>query len=171
MIKAHVHLITGGQRSGKSEYAEKQALARSKCPIYLATSKKWDDEQAQRIEVHQGRRSSVWQTIEEEISLGKNDLSGRLVLLDCITLWLTNIFTVQQFDLGKSWVQACKEWDELIGQQTHLIVVTNEIGMGTIPMERGARMFVDLHGQMNQMIATQASEVTFMISGIPWQVK
>ncbi len=171
MPNAAIHFITGGQRSGKSRYAEKVTLQQSENPIYLATSKKWDDEHAKRIAIHQQRRSAAWETIEEELHLSRHDLSRRVVLLDCLTLWLTNIFTVHDFHKEASWEQAQSEWEQLIAQDTTLIVVSNEIGMGVIPMEKGTRAFVDIQGQMNQRVAQDAGQVTMMVSGIPWQIK
>ncbi|MEM9340314.1 MAG: bifunctional adenosylcobinamide kinase/adenosylcobinamide-phosphate guanylyltransferase [Bacteroidota bacterium] len=171
MPEASIHFITGGQRSGKSEYAERLALEQSTNPVYLATSKVWDEEYGKRIEVHQQRRSTNWETVEEEIELSQHDFSQRVVLLECITLWLTNIYTQQAFEQEASFAAACEEWDKLTRQHTSLIVVSNEIGLGTVPMDKGTRAFVDLQGKMNQRIANDASRVTFVVSGIPWQIK
>ena len=94
-----IHLITGGQRSGKSLFAENLVLSLSENPTYLATSRVWDDDHRQRIETHKDRRGNQWTTIEEEKKLSKHDFSGKVVLLDCITLWMNNFF----FD---NWVYA-----------------------------------------------------------------
>ena len=82
-------LITGGQRSGKSEYAERLALQMSSTPIYLATSRIWDDEFRQRVDMHKARRGSQWTNIEEEKYLSRHDVTGKVVLVDCVTLWAT----------------------------------------------------------------------------------
>lgn len=171
MKRAKVHLITGGQRSGKSEYAEKITLEKSERPIYLATSKVWDEEYQQRIDVHQSRRGEEWTTIEEEKDISGLPLDGKVVLLDCITLWLTNIFDAVAFDKEKALQFAQKEWDKILEKETKIIVVGNEIGMGVIPMEKGTRHFVDAHGLLNQYIAASADEVTLMVSGIPVKIK
>ena len=88
-------LITGGARSGKSTYAEKLALELSPTPVYLATARIWDEEFRQRVIRHQERRGPEWTNIEEEKELSRHRLEGRIVLIDCITLWCTNFF----FDL------------------------------------------------------------------------
>ena len=88
-------LITGGARSGKSSYAEKLALSLSDAPVYLATARIWDEEFRERVRRHQARRGPQWTNIEEEKLLSRHDLSGRVVLVDCLTLWATNFF----FDL------------------------------------------------------------------------
>ena len=86
-------LITGGQRSGKSQYAERLALSLSPNPVYVATAHIWDDEFRQRVEKHQERRGPEWTNIEEEKFLSRHDLTGRVAVIDCITLWCTNFFT------------------------------------------------------------------------------
>ena len=86
-------LITGGQRSGKSRQAEELALSLSEQPVYLATAHIWDDEFRERVNIHQQRRGPQWTTIEEERWLSRHDVSGRVVVIDCVTLWLTNFFT------------------------------------------------------------------------------
>lgn len=171
MRKACIHLVTGGQRSGKSRFAEELALQKSENPIYLATSRVWDEEFAKRIEKHRQQRSDQWITIEEQMDIASLDFNGKVALLDCITLWLTNIFDGHSFDKELTLQYAKNQWDELIKREMELIVVGNEIGMGVIPMEKSTRSFVDLHGEMNQFIAQSANEVTLMVSGIPVKVK
>ncbi len=163
--------VTGGQRSGKSRFA--QSLAERLCPepLYLATAHCWDAEFADRIKRHQRDRGAHWSLIEEELELSRHPLGGRVVLLDCITLWLTNIFTQQQFQRDESLVWAKEEWARLCQQDCTLIVVSNEIGLGVIPMESSTRAFVDLQGWMNQHIAGGADEVHFLISGIAQRIK
>lgn len=168
---AHITFITGGQRSGKSSNAQKMAEEQSSNPIYLATSRVWDNEFKKRIEQHQNDRSEQWTTIEEEKHLSKLHFEGKTVLLDCITLWLTNIFYDNQNDVEKSLVEAKKEWAIFIQQEINLIVVSNEIGMGIIPENELARKFADIQGWMNQYIARTADEVYLMVSGIPVKIK
>lgn len=166
-----IHLITGGQRSGKSLYAEKCALEKSNCPIYLATSKHWDEEHSRRIKIHQDRRDNQWCTVEEPVAISNHDFEGKIVLLDCVTLWLTNLFDENKFDQQKSIKKAKELIDKICLKDTHFIIVTNEIGMGVIPMEASTRKFVDAQGIVNQYIADKASRVTLMISGIPMDAK
>lgn len=171
MKKAKIHFISGGQRSGKSEYAESIALSLSKTPNYLATSKVWDTAYEERIAVHKSRRNNAWTTIEELIAIGNVNFTDHVVLLDCITLWITNIFDAQEYNVEKTLAFAKKEWDKLCEKEITLVVVTNEIGMGVIPMEAATRNFVDVQGKINQYIAKQADKATFMVSGLPLIVK
>ncbi|MCH2225303.1 MAG: bifunctional adenosylcobinamide kinase/adenosylcobinamide-phosphate guanylyltransferase [Crocinitomicaceae bacterium] len=171
MTKAKVHLITGGQRSGKSEYAEELTLSESSSAVYVATSKVWDDEHKNRINIHIARRGEEWTTIEEEMNISKLKLEGKTVLLDCVTLWLTNIYDAFEYDQKKTLEFAKNQWDEMLMKDMELFVVGNEIGLGVIPMDKGTRSFVDMHGAMNQYIAKSADKVTLMVSGIPMKVK
>lgn len=164
-------LITGGQRSGKSSYAEKMALSLSSNPIYLATSRIWDDEHRKRIEHHQANRGSEWTNIEEEKHLSKIDVSGRIVLIDCITLWGTNFFFDNESDVEKSLDEIKSEFDKFTKQDATFIFVTNEIGLGGTSENKIQRLFTDLQGWTNQYIASKANEVFLMVSGIPVKVK
>lgn len=163
--------ITGGQRSGKSSFAQKLAEKKSATPIYLATSRVWDNDFKKRIERHQADRGEQWQTIEEEIHLSKHNLTGKTVLLDCITLWLNNIFFDNKFDVAISLAIAKKEWDNFYKQNMQLIVVSNELGMGVHAENEVSRKFADLQGWVNQHIAATANQVYLMISGIPTKIK
>lgn len=163
--------ITGGQRSGKSSYAQRLAEEKTANPVYLATARIWDDEFKRRIERHKNDRGNQWTTIEEEKHLSKLNLKGRVVMLDCITLWLTNIFYDNGYDVDKSLKLAKDEWLCFTAQDFTLIVVSNEIGMGVIPENEAARKFSDLLGWMNQHIASLSDTVYFMISGIPLKIK
>lgn len=167
---AHITFITGGQRSGKSSYAQKLAEEQSTSPIYLATSRIWDEDFRQRVERHQSDRGEQWTTIEEEKQLSKHKLEGKTVLLDCITLWLTNIFYDNKNDIEKSLSEAKCEWDVFRKQDFNLMVVSNELGMGVHPENELARKFADLQGWMNQYIAKSADEVILMVSGIPVKI-
>ena len=167
----HITFITGGQRSGKSSYAQKLAESQSENPIYLATARKWDRDFEKRIERHQNDRNDKWQTIEEEKELGKLKLEGKIVVLDCITLWLTNIFHDFEFDVEISLDYAKNEWQQFVNQNFKLIIVSNELGMGVHPEHEVARKFADLQGWMNQYIAKLADETFLMVSGLPLKVK
>lgn len=166
-----LYYITGGQRSGKSRYAQNLALTLSSHPIYLATSRVWDDEHRKRIKQHQTDRGPEWKTIEEETCLSKHNFNGEVVLLDCITLWLTNLFTDAGYNAEKALEIAKQDFDELLKQNFTLIAISNEIGMGVIPESSSVRQFVDLQGWMNQYVAKRADKVTLMVSGLPVVVK
>lgn len=163
-------LITGGQRSGKSQHAEQLALSLSATPVYMATAHIWDDEFRHRVELHQERRGPQWTNIEEERWLSRHDVTGRVVLIDCITLWLTNFFfDSQDAELTLDAVKA--EFDRFTAQDATFIFVTNEIGSGGISDNAVQRHFTDLEGWMNQYVAQRADEVILMVSGIPVKIK
>lgn len=164
-------LITGGQRSGKSEKAEELALSLSPHPVYLATAHVWDEEFRERIRRHQQRRGPQWTNIEEEIALSRHDLTGRVVVIDCVTLWLTNIFFAKESDVNLSLEDAKKEFDAFTQHDATYIFVTNEIGCGGTSENAVQRQFTDLQGWMNQYIAQKADEVLLMVSGIEVRVK
>jgi adenosylcobinamide kinase/adenosylcobinamide-phosphate guanylyltransferase len=167
----HIIMITGGQRSGKSEEAERRALSLSEHPVYMATAKVWDDEFRERVRRHQERRGPQWTNIEEEIALSRHDVTGRVVLIDCVTLWLTNIFFQNGEDTDRALEAAKAEFDRFTAQDATFIFVTNEIGLGGVSDNAMQRHFCDLQGWMNQYIAQKADEVILMVSGIPMQVK
>ena len=160
-------LITGGQRSGKSTKAEELALQLSENPVYLATAHIWDDEFRERVRKHQERRGPEWTNIEEEIYLSKHNLTGRVVVIDCVTLWLTNWLQASDNPLE----HAKAEFDKFTTPDAIFIFVTNEIGSGGTSTNALQRRFTDLQGWMNQYIAQKADEVILMVSGIPVKIK
>ncbi len=164
-------LITGGQRSGKSRYAETLALQSAANPVYVATARIFDDEFRERIRLHRERRGPEWTNIEEEKYLGRLDFTGRTVLVDCVTLWCTNFF----FDLGEAVDAAAeaveREFDALTSREATYIFVTNEIGLGGVAEHAMQRRFTDLQGMVNQYIAARADRVILMVSGLPLTVK
>ncbi len=164
-------LITGGQRSGKSAYAEQLALQMSAQPVYVATSRVWDEEHRERIRMHQAKRSKVWTTIEEEKHLSRLEVKGKVVLIDCVTLWATNFFFDLQSDVEQSLEALKQEFDTFTNQEATFIFVTNEIGMGEMSMNATQRKFADLQGWINQYMATKADEVVLMVCGIPTKIK
>ena len=164
-------LITGGQRSGKSTKAEELALSLSNQPVYLATAHVWDDEFRERVKKHQERRGPEWTNIEEEIHLSKHDLTGRVVVIDCITLWLTNMFYQLDSEVDKTLSEAKKEFDAFTQHDATYIFVTNEIGLGGVSTNQLQRKFTDLQGWMNQYVAQKADEVILMVSGIAVKIK
>ncbi len=165
-----VILITGGQRSGKSGHAEQLALSLTDSPVYLATAHIWDDEFRERVRRHQERRGQQWTNIEEERYLSRHDLTGRVVVVDCVTLWLTNFF-FDNNDVDQTLKAAKDEFDRLTRQDATFIFVTNEIGLGGVSDNALQRQFTDLEGWMNQHIAQRADEVILMVSGIPMKIK
>ena len=175
-------MITGGQRSGKSEEAERLALSLSAAPVYMATAHIWDEEFRERVRRHQERRGPEWTNIEEEIYLSRHDVSGRVVLIDCVTLWLTNLFFENHGDrsvdsalnhgpVSMILEKAKAEFDSFTSQDATFIFVTNEIGLGGVSENALQRQFTDLQGWMNQYIAQKADEVILMVSGIPMIIK
>lgn len=164
-------LITGGARSGKSTHAEKLALSLSPNPVYLATARIWDEEFKQRVVRHQARRGPEWTNIEEEKELSRHSLQGRVVLIDCVTLWCTNFFFDLKSDTDQALVAAKEEFNRFTAQDATFIFVTNEIGMGGTSENEIQRKFTDMQGWMNQYIAARADEVILMVSGIPVRVK
>ncbi len=169
--KSYIHFITGGQRSGKSSYAQKLALELSDNPVYMATSRIWDEGHKERIKRHQSDRGKEWSNIEEEKELSKHNLSGRIVLIDCVTLWLTNYFFDNDSNIDKSLEEAKMEFLKLLESDAHFIIISNEIGMGGHPTDELQMKFTDLQGWMNQFIASYADKVTLMVSGIPMKVR
>ena len=164
-------LVTGGQRSGKSGCAQRLALSLSETPVYLATSRIWDEEYRKRIERHQRERGPQWTNIEEEKQLSLHRLEGRVVVIDCLTLWATNFFFDNESEVEKSLEELKKEFDRFTDQDATFIFVTNEIGMGGIAENTIQRRFSDLQGWMNQYVAGKADEVVLLVAGIPVRVK
>lgn len=164
-------LITGGARSGKSCYAEQLALSLSPNPVYLATSRIWDEEFRQRVLRHQANRGPEWTNLEEEKALSRHRVEGRVVLIDCVTLWCTNYFFDLDADTDKALIAAKQEFDRFTAQDATFIFVTNEIGMGGTSESPIQRKFTDMQGWMNQYIAAQADKVVMTVSGIPVTIK
>lgn len=172
-------LITGGQRSGKSSYAERLALELSPNPVYIATARVWDDEFRERVRRHQERRGPQWTNIEEERELSRHDVTGRVVLVDCCTLWATNFFYANAMgkpegtlpDVDATLEEMKAEFDRFTSQDATFIFVTNEIGLGGTSTNAVQRRFTDLLGWLNQYVATRADEVVMMISGLNIKIK
>ena len=166
-------LITGGQRSGKSQYAERLALSLSPTPVYMATAHIWDEEFRDRVQRHQARRGAEWTNIEEERWLSRHAVGGRVVLIDCLTLWATNFFYADgsETDVDEALAGIQTEFDRFTEQDATFIFVTNEIGAGGTPVNAVQRRFTDLLGWLNQYVAAKADEVVMMVCGIPVFVK
>lgn len=166
-----VQLITGGARSGKSRYAQELALTLSGQPVYVATARVWDDDFADRIRRHKGERGPTWTNYEEEMYLSRLPLEGRVVVIDCVTLWLTNFFMQFQYDVNQALQAIRDEIGALTQKEGTFIFVTNEIGMGVHAETEAGRKFTDLQGWTNQHLARIADTVVLMVSGIPVVIK
>ena len=167
------YLILGGARSGKSRYAEELAIKLDKEVVYIATTKVLDDEIAQRVSRHKNDRPAEWITIEEPLSLAncleKWASSNRIVLVDCLTMWLTNLLS----DANKSLLSV--ERDRLLARLPYfpgtIIFVSNEVSMGIIPMGEITRQFVDEAGCIHQRLAKCVDNVILMVAGLPHHLK
>ena len=166
--------ITGGCRSGKSRFALDYANQDFSKKLYLATCEALDEEMAQRIEHHKKMRGPEWQTIEESIAI-VNEIREygdkvEVILLDCITLWLSNLLIKWNSDL-RIMDEVNRFIDVIKQSQTSLIIVSNEVGMGIVPVDPLSRRFRDLSGMTNQRIAEVVDTVICMVSGIPMFLK
>jgi len=171
MNSKKIILITGGQRSGKSSYAQKLALSLTDNPVFLATSAVWDEEHRLRIERHKRDRGAEWTNIEELKDLQKVNVNQRVVVIDCVTLWSTNFFHELNGDLEYSLAAITERFDAFIKQNAVFIFVTNELGLGGTSENDLQRRFTDLLGWVNQYIASQSDEVVLMVSGIAIKIK
>ena len=172
--------ITGGARSGKSAFAEQNTLKFGKPLLYLATAQAFDHEMNGRIIKHRQRRGEEWRTVEEPLQLTETliHLDGKYnaVLVDCVTLWLTNLL-LQDGTLADDYVSTMilEKVQELAATlprlATPVILVTNELGMGIVPENRLARLFRDIAGSANQILAAAADEAWLVASGIPLKLK
>jgi adenosylcobinamide kinase/adenosylcobinamide-phosphate guanylyltransferase len=166
-----IYYITGGTRSGKSSYAQKLALGLCHNPVYLATARKWDTDFENRIKRHQQDRDERWENIEEEKCPSKLDLKGRVIVLDCVTLWLTNFFSDTKYNVDETLSLMKAEIDKIATIEATWIIISNEIGMGMHADTEVGRKFADLQGWINQHIAAKADKAIFMVSGIPLNLK
>ena len=146
------------------------ALSLSEHPVYMATAHIWDDEFRQRVRLHQERRGPQWTNIEEEKFLSHHDLTGRVVVIDCVTLWITNFF-FEHSDVDQTLEAVKAEFDRFTAHDATYIFVTNEIGSGGVSENAIQRKFTDLEGWINQYIASKSDEVILMVSGIAVRIK
>lgn len=164
-------LILGGARSGKSLYAEKLVSAAPGPWVYVATAQAFDDEMDARIKEHARRRGDGWTTVEEPLELpaaiARAGSAGRPVLVDCLTLWLSNLMLA-----GRS---PDAETDRLLAALADaagpLVLVSNEVGLGLVPDNALGRAFRDAQGRLNQRTAALADHVVFMAAGLPLTLK
>lgn len=163
--------ISGGARSGKSRYAQERALELAKNPVYVATAKIWDEDFAKRVEKHRAERGPEWRLLESETNIDLLSIENEVVVIDCVTLWLTNIFMQYDEDIEKSLATFKMQVDGLVKKNGTFIVVSNEIGMGLHAETAMGRKFTDLQGWANQYVASLADEAIFMVSGLPLRLK
>lgn len=176
---ARTIFITGGARSGKSVFAEKLALEFGSSLCYLATAQALDSEMDERIVLHRERRGEQWHTLEEPLDLPRvlKECDGRyqVILVDCITLWLSNLLFAYEGLEGnleeRILVDVRQLADRLLEMKTAVILVSNEVGMGIVPENALARLYRDMAGKANQLLAVAADEVHMVISGIPLRLK
>jgi adenosylcobinamide kinase/adenosylcobinamide-phosphate guanylyltransferase len=167
--------ITGGVRSGKSDFAQRLAEQRQGPRVYLATAQVLDDEMKDRIRNHQVKRGDRWDTLEEPVHLGRALQSAEnayeTILLDCLTLWISNILF--HASTGEAMLSDVTEifFKSIDSFSKTLIVVSNEVGMGIVPDNYLARTYRDQLGYVNQRMAERADEVYLLVSGIPVKIK
>jgi adenosylcobinamide kinase/adenosylcobinamide-phosphate guanylyltransferase len=163
-------LVTGGARSGKSTHAEALASATGRPRRYIATAQAWDDEMADRIARHRAQRGPGWTTVEAPLDLCgalAQATAAEVVLVDCLTLWLTN-HMLAGHDLA---AQAGQLAQALAACPAPVIAVTNEVGWGIVPENALARAFRDEQGRLNQRLAAQADRVVAVLCGLPLVLK
>ncbi|GAB3728479.1 bifunctional adenosylcobinamide kinase/adenosylcobinamide-phosphate guanylyltransferase [Spirosoma lituiforme] len=166
-----IHYVTGGVRSGKSRFAQAYALTLSASPTYVATAKIWDDEFSQRVQRHRDERGPEWKTIEAERDIHTLPLANQVVVIDCVTLWLTNLFMAFDNNIDQALTAFKLEIDGLNQLPGTFIIISNEIGMGVHAQTEVGRKFADLQGWANQYVAAQANEAILLVSGIPLYLK
>lgn len=165
-------LVLGGARSGKSDFA--LSLAEGLAPggrrLFVATAEARDAEMAQRVAAHQARRGQDWKTIETPLDLAgplTSALADQVVLIDCLTLWLSNLLEAGR-DVDR---EAARLAEAAAGAKGHWIMVANEVGLGIVPDNPLARRFRDLAGRLNQLLAGVADQVFLVSAGLPLKLK
>lgn len=171
MVNFPITVILGGARSGKSSFAEKLAENSGKDLFYIATAEAFDDEMTDRIHIHRSRRNDRWQTLEEPLEIVRlieeTASPDRIVLIDCLTLWLSNIMCAER-DVLPYLVSLISCLENVKGP---VILVSNEVGLGIVPENSLARKFRDEAGRLNVVVASVATDVLFMASGLPMPLK
>jgi adenosylcobinamide kinase/adenosylcobinamide-phosphate guanylyltransferase len=170
MGEAHI-LILGGQRSGKSAFAEGLVAKSGKLRVYVATAARRDGEMAERIALHRARRGADWTVIEEPLELpamlGQVAEEGTAVLVDCLTLWLSNLFEAKR-DIEK---ETAALLATLSARKGPVVLVSGEVGLGIVPMNELARAYADALGTLNQRVADMVGRVVLMAAGRPVLIK
>jgi adenosylcobinamide kinase/adenosylcobinamide-phosphate guanylyltransferase len=168
---ARTVLVVGGQRSGKSRYAEQIVLGSGLKPVYLATATVGDIEMAGRVATHRRRRSEVWETVEEPLevpaAIGAASLAGNAILVVCLTLWLSNLMAGDR-DIGAEALRLLAALREARGP---VVLVSNEVGSGVVPPTPLGRHYADALGTLNQQVAAAADHVVLLAAGLPLILK
>jgi adenosylcobinamide kinase/adenosylcobinamide-phosphate guanylyltransferase len=167
---SNLTLVLGGARSGKSRHAEALIEALPAPWTYIATAQAYDDEMRLRIADHRARRSADWITVNAPLALPetiRGVRAGQPILVDCLTLWLTNLILAEQDTAaaGEALIAACK------AASSPVVLVSNEVGLGIVPENALARRFRDEAGRLHQSLAAQAGRVVFMVAGLAMQVQ
>ena len=171
------HLILGGARSGKSAYAEKLAITSNLPVTYIATAQIYDDEFKQRVQHHKDRRPKHWKIVESPFNLASTIKTeakkGQCVIVDCLTLWLAQCICPDCAPPeGVNWQQKKQTLlDILPNLAGEIILVSNEVGMGIVPLGEINRQFQDEQGRLNQAVATICDKVRFVAAGLPLALK
>jgi adenosylcobinamide kinase/adenosylcobinamide-phosphate guanylyltransferase len=172
-----IHLVLGGARSGKSAFAEKLALYSKQAVTYVATAQVYDNEFAKRIEHHKNRRPKEWQTIEAPFNLAKTlltqDKADQCIIVDCLTLWLAQCICPDcALPETVDWTQERQSLLNVLPKlKGTILLVSNEVGMGIVPLGEINRQFQDEQGRLNQAVAKVADEVSFIAAGLPLKIK
>jgi adenosylcobinamide kinase/adenosylcobinamide-phosphate guanylyltransferase len=165
--------VLGGARSGKSSFAQRYAETHYASRLFLATAQILDDEMAERVRRHKEARGPKWDVLEEPFelpaALRSHPIPGQVVLVDCLTLWLSNILLEKGEDQARFYEEDLLK--ALSIRQGPVILVSNEVGLGIVPENPLGRIFRDLAGRLNQRVASAADHVVFMAAGIPWVLK
>jgi len=171
--------ILGGARAGKSRFAQELAAKLKKRVLFVATCEPLDEEMNARIKAHQRSRPRDWKTLEVPTDVAKA-MKGKIgdaevVILDCLTLLISNLIGTEEADAKTLEKKVNAELEDLIAfmrtTEAHFIIVSNEVGLGVVPPYRAGRIYRDVLGTANQMLARDADEVYFMVAGIPIQIK
>lgn len=166
-------LILGGVRSGKSRLAEQHAIATGLPVVYIATAQAQDAEMQERIQHHQTNRPQHWTVLEEPLALAQalqaQAMDGRCVLVDCLTLWLTNLLCLQNEIRLQQEIEALLE--TLPNLPGEIILVSNETGMGIVPLGELTRRYCDEAGRLHQAIAARCESVILTVAGLPLTLK
>jgi adenosylcobinamide kinase/adenosylcobinamide-phosphate guanylyltransferase len=177
MIPRDLTFVLGGARSGKSAHAEQLASDSARPVTYIATARVADEEFAERVARHRERRPAHWNLLEAPVDLAgaltSADAPGHCILIDCLTLWLANLLCPPDDAPLTHDPQACMlAFETALGSvEGKIIVVSNEIGLGVVPLGAATRLYVDEIGRLNQRVAALSTQVTMMIAGLPLPLK
>jgi len=183
LTNGQITLVIGGARSGKSRYAEKLAAAAGEVVVYVATAGVYDDEMAERVKQHRMRRPVGWCTVEETHNLTGVLLSlpqGAVVLIDCLTLWMSNLLldnnvprpAADMVEKEKYIIDQTREMVQVArDRELHLLMVGNEVGCGLVPEYELGRVYRDIAGRVNQLLAELSDRVFYVVAGLPLELK